>query len=327
MKKYTKHMLIAFGLLGVGCLARCATGLPTASATVKVVDDESRPVKGAKVMIGFSIPYNAWSTRKIKYTENHEGLSDKRGLFSASDGCKGDLAYVAKKEGYYDSASTRYDYKGLNALKTAWQPENPELIAVLKKIINPVPMYVRHITLKIPELNKAVGFDMEKGDWVLPYGKGINSDFIFHAERRINTGEDFDVVIKINFSNSLDGVQKQHLGDVSGSTLTSPQLAFLENYDQELRLEKSAGGGRRKGWETDKKINYIYRVRSHIDKEGRLVSANYGKICGGITKGGELAEKLWLDFTYYYNSNPQSRSLEFDPNRNLAKEQRYKYAP
>jgi hypothetical protein len=33
--------------------------------------------------------------------------------------------------------------------------------------------------LRIPKFNKPIGYDLEKGDWVSPYGKGLINDFIF----------------------------------------------------------------------------------------------------------------------------------------------------
>jgi hypothetical protein len=321
MNKYKKHLSIALILFGICWVARCATQLPEASATIKVVDDEGRPVEGAKVLISFMIPYNAWSTKEVKHAENHEGFSDKDGLFSARDGCKGDIGYVAKKEGYYDSTPTRYDYQGLNVTKTAWQPGNPELTAVLKKIINPVPMYAREVTLQIQELNTRMGYDLEAGDWVSPYGKGMHPDFVCYASRRGNTMYDFETFVQITFSNWEDGIQAYPVKHEGGNRLRSMQEAPDENYANEWSRKKSASPREgRLNWETDRDMNYLFRVRSKLDNRGNIVSANYGKIYGDIITGGEAAEKLWLHFTYYYNPDPQSRSLEFDTKRNLAKD-------
>jgi len=41
--------------------------------------------------------------------------------------------------------------------------------------------------LKLPEYNKQIGYDLMIGDWVGPYGKGINSDILFtenHADEK-----------------------------------------------------------------------------------------------------------------------------------------------
>jgi hypothetical protein len=329
-----KHILIALALFGACCAAHCAVELPMATATVKVVDDEKRPVEGAKVLIGFSIPYNAWSHGKIKYTDNYEGLSDKDGKFYAKGGCKGDLAYIVKKEGYYDFGPVRYDYKGgLNAVKTGWVPENPELTAVLKEIINPVSMYVRKVTIQVPEMGKPVGFDLQVNDWVAPHGSGIHPDFIFQASRRWVNHGDYSSNVAIAFHGSTDGIQMTRKDIASKSYLRTPQIAPENGYEAtwSFKREVNQAKGHYIGFfdlpDTNERDDYIFRVRSKIDDRGRIMAANYGKITKGILAGGEAGEKMWIEFTYYYNPDPQSRSLEFDPKQNLAKDQKYNYSP
>ncbi len=64
---------------------------------------------------------------------------------------------------------------------------------ILKRIGKPIPMYARKVQIEIPEINKPVGFDLVEGDWVTPYGKGKQADFIFQAERRWVSRNDFDI--------------------------------------------------------------------------------------------------------------------------------------
>jgi len=66
-------------------------------------------------------------------------------------------------------------------------------------------------------------------------------------------------------------------------------------------------------------------VRTRVEKEnGEIVSAHYSKIVGGITLH---AGHTTLDFTYYFNPEPNERNLEFDPESNLAKDQSRSFPP
>ena len=51
---------------------------------------------------------------------------------------------------------------------------------------------------------------------------------------------------------------------------------------------------------------FLLRVRTVLDENGKVVSAHYGKI---------YPEQM--NVLYYLNPEPNSRSLEYDPARNL----------
>jgi hypothetical protein len=66
-------------------------------------------------------------------------------------------------------------------------------------------------------------------------------------------------------------------------------------------------------------MNYFMRVRTVRDKDGRVVSALYGKIHGDFRWFiGTRAPKSGLAFTYYLNPDG-TRNIEYDPKRNLLK--------
>jgi hypothetical protein len=52
-----------------------------------------------------------------------------------------------------------------------------------------------------------------------------------------------------------------------------------------------------------------------LDKDGKVISAHYGKIQGPITLNREGSVGL----THYFNGKPNDRNLEFDPSKNLLK--------
>jgi len=150
----------------------------TAKATVVVVDENGTSIEGAKA--GFAFEKNKTVGVGVN-VELVEGFTDGNGRYSATNGNDNNLlTYGVEKEGYY---YTTGKIIFTNISLQGWEPWNPELNVVLRKIENPVPMYAKNIgqfnKLEIPELDKEVGFDLISSDWVAPYGTGKYSDFIF----------------------------------------------------------------------------------------------------------------------------------------------------
>jgi hypothetical protein len=148
--------------------------------------------------------------------------------------------------------------------------------------------------LKLPEYNKQIGYDLMIGDWVGPYGKGINSDILFtenHADEK--SGYTFT----IGFPKEGDGLQEFTLPDrETGSGLRSPHEAPADGYqpkDEQTQMP-------------DPHRIYLFRVRTAKDHDGNIVSAHYGKIYGDF-----------MQFTYYLNPTSNDRNIEFDPKQNL----------
>jgi len=54
-----------------------------------------------------------------------------------------------------------------------------EISVLLKREVNPVPMYHYNIRARSPDASHPVGFDLELGDWVKPYGNGVMADFTY----------------------------------------------------------------------------------------------------------------------------------------------------
>ncbi len=199
-----------------------------------------------------------------------------------------------------------------------WRPDNIVRPVLIKRVIEPVPMYVKQVLLEIPVLGQPIGFDFEAGDWVAPYGKGKSTDLLIEAKSRFATLEDFDAKVTFTFPKRLDGIVAFSSSQQSGSILTSPQLAPSDGYattwSRTISRRPDAG---RSDTATDENINYIFRVRSVEDEKGNVKEANYGKIYGEISFGGFAQAKPSVGFWYYFNPKVNSRSLEFDTTKNL----------
>jgi len=278
-----------------------------AKMVIKVVDEDGLPIENAQV----SLRFQGGGLEK----DRTKGETDKYGVFSAfgpsSDGSTGGGVY---KNGYYKSVFHHDFYVTRLGM---WQPFGKEITVVMRPIVNPVPMYVRDSSMKFPAFGSEVGFDLMKADWVIPYGQGTQPDFIFKIERQYDDTDNYKVKMTLTFPNPYDGIQvvkDDGGGDFNaGSSFRLPRMAPLSGYQSILQKHLSRGSYGRHSDRTDDN-NYIFRVRSEVDENGKLKRAMYGKIRKdlNIYASGEISMEYYLNPDY-------TRNLEFDYKRNLFK--------
>jgi hypothetical protein len=291
----------------VGCVTaqNTASTKPKWNATIKVIDESGQPVLGAKAQMSWNVNRPDGSTTSDKI----EGLTDGSGIFSTSHEANGstDLGFMATKQGYYPS-KTGYGIAQLNDSDPAkW---NPQITLLLKKIIRPVPMYAKWVNLGMPVFDKPAGFDLMKGDWIPPYGKGAETDIIFTAHREKRSDDDSDYKLVVGFPNKGDGIQELIPSEFENtSALRSPYEAPADGYQPEWVQTITRRPSQPIQSNRDENRRYIFRVRTILDTDGTVKSALYGKINGDF-----------LQFRYYLNPTPNDRDIEFDPSRNLFSE-------
>jgi len=277
--------------------------------TLKVVDEGGNPVAGANAGVG----YYTYDSQPARI----DGITDTNGIFtalhSAVPSISGlDLGFRVEKQGHYTTwikydLGAGYDSDKWNTIQTL----------ILKKVVHPIPMYARRAQIEVPVLDKQIGFDLEKYDWIAPYGIGEYSDIVFEAHRRWVSRHDFDATVKISFPNSGDGLLAVSVPPVQGSTGPKvPVSTPLNSYVPELQI--GLGNTPIGGWKDDNKNgNYYFRVRTFLDSNGNVKSTLYGKIYGGFTLDPINSKTTFILFTYYLNPTPNDQNVEFDPNRNL----------
>ena len=256
-------------------------------ATVKVVDENGSPVAKASVKVGYYIKNTSVDI---------DGITDTNGIFVANrttstlNYVEYALAFVIEKEGYYGTFS-KCDL-GLPYDASKW---NPTITLLLKKIGKPIAMYAKRInSLRVPEFNKAIGYDLMIGDWVGPYGKGVNTDLLIIEK---HTDPQSGYILSVSFPKPVDGIQEFTVPDAEkGSGLRSAHEAPADGYQREVSQPETTNPNR----------YFYFRVRTKLDENGNVVSARYGKIYGDLAQ-----------FTYYFNPTPNSRNIEFDPKQNL----------
>ena len=184
-------------------------------------------------------------------------------------------------------------------------------------------MYVQRVDdERIPKMNHPCGYDLLIGDWVKPYGQGQVSDFIINIEFYINNNKKsknqygslepiYDKKLTITFSNPNDGIQKVTIKKEKKTGYRSIiKCPFKFIYEAPLDGYKNIFtkhdffDGKKEIRTYDNNANYVFRIRTKTNKKGKIISALYGKIYGQIEHG------KYIQFTYYVNPTPNSRSME-----------------
>jgi len=303
---------------------------PTAKVTARVIDDEGKQLQGIKVSCRFELP--KVGGLGVKSTIK-EGLTDQNGLFTAKGSTSSGFASCgAKDKNYYRGGAGTGRFTGVSGIYgfRKWQPWNPTIDVILKRKINPIPMYVGELTGKyksktgdlppeLPEEGKFFGYDLIAKDWVVPHGQGLHSDFMFKIDvaHYVDTS-DYDSTMTLKFSNPDDGIQSFYTPKNRGSDLRSAHHAPLAGYQDKLKTRDLAEQGKVYKPQNRDDQNYYFRIRTKRDEQGNIIEAHYGKMYGGfIFSFPSDGEKGEIYFSYYLNPNNNDTNVENAPEKNL----------
>jgi hypothetical protein len=293
-----------------------------AEVTFNVQDDFGKPVSGATIAMSTFHHWVAGEGFGKDVSETFTGVTGADGKVTITgSSLSGSFSYATREKlGFYRGGGGSIQFK--QKLDGKWQPWNPTAQIVMKEMVNPIPMYAFKAgsgeAITIPVANKAVGFDLMAADWVAPYGKGSISDLVFtYAETVpfISSRKPYDATLTISFSNEGDGIQLVRMPLNTGSELRLPRYAPETGYQSTIFKEdkRLPDGMLVDSRPQEDDHNYFFRVRTVIDKDGRVKSSLYGKIYGDFQFWGGRG----LRFNYYLNPNLNDRNMEFDPRRNL----------
>lgn len=298
---------------------------------LNVVDESGAPVAGADAMIYFLHPRNDDRTK---------GITDKIGFFSASGSGSLGVGVELRKTGYYSarieglSSNLDHDFK-----------------VILPRVLNPIPLYAWRSSgwgpsPVLPMQGEWCGFDFEAADWVTPLGKGKVADILFRFRNEFKGWADYfrttqEVEDEIVISKQVHEARKElwtlekfkfAAGKWAGILeISFPGIGegFLEekmflSYSQLKMPHMAPDGGYVTGWRyisnnysprtCRSHAGFFLRTRVKLDKDGKIVSANYAKVVGDFRLD---AARGSVEFAYYFNPVPNDRNLEFNPKKNL----------
>jgi hypothetical protein len=299
-------------LLAPGCAIAQQLVMPAVPITVEasVRDVDGRAVENATVYL--ALPhYGEQATRGQRV----EAQTNKEGVATLSGVAQQDYGVSVEKLGYY---RTQGPHRGINDEKSFQQyaigVQKIEL--ELRPIRNPIVGISKTVDrLKLPAFDTLLGFDLELGDWVAPYGKGRTSDFIFNVGGYFKTLNDYDQSLTLSFSNQGDGIMPFRNSKQLGSALKWPYEAPLDGYESQRVWQRTFDGKRRTtNFDNSGEMNYLFRVRAELDEHGNIRRAMYGVISNEVVITGNNEIGRNVSFTYALNPD-WTRNLEFDPEK------------
>jgi hypothetical protein len=280
-------------------------GIYSWSITLKVADELGQPVDAAKVQVGYM------------QNKQMDGLTDSNGVFIATRADKSfALGFLITKEGYYSDylhyelfTPGQFDEKKVNANRNATLP------MILRRVGQPVSMYAKREETSLQQEDKPMGFDLSVGDWITPFGKGFHTDIFFAIHRKIIDSRQYDCILSVSFPNKGDGITVAPPEVITDSEFKTSRTAMENGYQPELDLRYNNTN------QPESVFGYFIRVRTELDRDGKIQSALYGKISGNFRfYAGTVAPTSGMGFDYYVNPTPNDRNVEFDPKNNLVKD-------
>ncbi len=334
--KWTKHLLwllppgvIVLAVWSWAAGVALTPGLRKVS--VRVTDfDTGKPLEGIEVKAFFAVAGQAWgNAMPVEKTAR----TDSEGFCSLSAMASDDNVCVeARPEGYYRLQRT------LLFTNLAWGtppralPWNPTLGFRMNRKGNPVPMFAKHLDdCHVPQMDSPCGYDLEAGDWVDPFGKGRTPDMVITIRRKSRgektvdgyggrrIAEMFEFQMDVEFPGEGNGVIPVLLPEDTFRHFlrTAPESGY-----EQLRLTRKSyyacppdEDAEERGWLPNPDMNYYLRVRTALDENGHVVSAQYGKVYMDFAVKSYLnSGGVFGDFTYYLNPVPNDRNIEFGKN-------------
>ena len=240
-------------------------------------------------------------------------ITDTNGCARIEFPCySGEFSSYVSAMGFYPEHKKilRFNYARDSVFFAHLLEHEKHLSFTMRKKLNPIPCfgYGAGEDFPFPLKNGRFGFDMEKGDWTVPHGKGEVADFIL---RREESNGVYRAVLE--FEGPFNGAYKQK--QESSTSFKSTYRADTNHvYAQTMDIWTK----KRMGKETvhsqfvSDEEYLVIRSRSVVDADGNLKSCNYSKIYGGIT-----AYRYFQFMTMVFNPKKNDANLEFDTQRNL----------
>ncbi|MDE3276177.1 MAG: hypothetical protein PUJ80_09145, partial [Verrucomicrobiota bacterium] len=246
---------------------------------------------------------------------------------------------------YYPVIRKRLEFSGVSGvLSRHWEPYDSIVTVRLQRVEHPIPLFVKRVELRDYErgiggfdgTNSVLRFDLMKGDWLPPYGKGEVADMRIdtrvdrtETERRFLPQDGqwgvlqfYDFVAKVELHDG-DYLLSEDVRASAGIKIRSVvRDGSARSITRTKGKRKQIDGN--KDWRceyfSDSVPNrcYTFRIRTRRNDKGELVEAYYGKIYGDFEfEGDDKKGLIGVKFLYYLNPKSLDRNLEWDRKTNL----------
>lgn len=315
-------------LLGAAALVTLL--LPAKEYSITVQDEGGAPLPGATVSALFS----RTNDPRLSSMKDRDGKTGPDGVFRCE--ANEDMCLVrlrASSPGRFAADVT--EVHGLNRF-----PSQPTHVITLPKETEGIPLCYKDVRINARAGNLPqctwVGYDLAMGDVVAPWGRGETADLRFWNEgKQVGWRQPEDAIAELRKDKDLARMSEAEFSDLFGTFrgvtrvvtgkagdglvrsksywpycwLKMPAEAPDEGYGESLELPYPILPTSDL---SDEPVGYYLRVRTKLTPDGKVASAHYAKIQGGIRTG-----QGWVEFRYYYNPRPNDRRLALDVKQNL----------
>jgi hypothetical protein len=123
----------------------------------------------------------------------------------------------------------------------------------------------------------------------------------------------------MTFANKLDGIQLAEIPEIGRYSAfkwlrKAPETGYSSMIETEFKNSPTSGIQQ----SAVEEQMYYFRVRT-VEQNGRIVSANYGKIRGSLMLAPSNSKTCKIGLNYYLNPSSLDQNMEWDPKRNLLK--------
>ena len=281
----------------------------TAQISVRVVNDEQKPVSDAKIEACFDPALQSAGEVKVASTDTN-GMAIVTGKTGKS------VTIRATKPGYY-GASDKICYVSLGqgVEDGKWKPWNVMRTLILRPVKNPVAQKMPIDDWRIAKTPSAwIGFDIEKYDFVKPHGQGEVADMEIKYEfdrHDLNNIDGMDVYMRFPWDYACAYYHSRSMtSDFKDAYFAVTNAVYLKDFHF---FDHTVRDGHGHVVRHDKQIfdnskAMIIRSRCVVDEEGRLKEARYSEITHfrfGCDENG-----CCLMFQPIFNPLPNDTNLE-----------------
>lgn len=313
--------------INVGMALLMAESVIAADVALRVVvkDDLGKPVSNAVVSVSTQKRLVFGYGNRPDHFEWTSNITDSSGVSTLRFRClTADFScYVASSNHYFEKnlhgrfSATENAALGMDFLSTQTNMD----FKVYRKI-KPIPMfsYPSFDTPRLPAGKGVWGYDIKKGDWVQPYGKGEVEDFKLEYSLKVSDLE-FKETGRIVFECPGSGCYVRKMNDtqmMKSEYQAETNAVFASTREFSYGAVKASPNDAmwkrstiwRKLLEEDEYL--VMRTRVKLDDEGNVVAANYSKMYGPV-----VFKKRFGFGQITFNPNVNDPNLESDPLRNL----------
>lgn len=286
------------------CLRMESLGYRRVAITVSVADENGNPVSGIPVAVWTMGDSPLRSRQVFRRISSRDGRVSVRGWALSGVGC------TAGGKKYYRSCVRRL-------IEFAGMPKGAKPVVDfqlrVRGVRNPVPMRVGNFSAE--DVRLRAQFDLLKGDFLPPYGRGETADVTVAWERAGGDGPKMnDAAYELLFENGADGLAAGQVCSFPGtvkSDLLSDYMAPASGYTNHVRYSSTRVGTPFTRWGV-----WYFRIRTRTDLAGVVTNAIYGKFYGTPCR-----------FRYYVNPVPNDRNVEAATGKNLMDLTDYDFMP